>query len=233
MRALSLIDSFALHPDAVETHRIEIAASPEIVYRALWSADLGGSLVIKSLLALRSLPGLIADGFRSRPRDQKITLQTIIGSGFGVLAEKPGEEIVLGVSGRFWRPTGNLSPFRREDFDQPVPKGTARAVWNFRVNEIGGDKTLLSTETRVTCGDVASRRKFRLYWLLVRPFSGLIRRLMLRAVRQACLRAINPAKTKSEPAKRGDSIKPGVERSGTPGSTEYGDRARDAGDSHQ
>jgi hypothetical protein len=60
----------------------------------------------------------------------------------------------------------------------------ARGVWNFGVSEIGTGKTLLETETRVTCGDVASRRKFRLYWLLVRPFSGLIRRLMLRAIRK-------------------------------------------------
>ena len=112
-------------------------------------------------------------------------MRTILDAGFGLLAEKPGTEIVLGISGRFWRPTGNLSPFRREDFDQPVPPGMARGVWNFSVREISGDKTLLSTETRVTCGDVASRRKFRLYWLLVRPFSGLIRRLMLRAVRKA------------------------------------------------
>jgi len=30
--------------------------------------------------------------------------------------------------------------------------------------------------------DAASRRRFRLYWLLIRPFSGLMRRLMLRAI---------------------------------------------------
>ncbi|GEM_PF-6383254 len=35
-----------------------------------------------------------------------------------------------------------------------------------------------------------------------------------------------------EPAKRGDSVKPGVERSGTPGSLEYKGRAREVGDSH-
>jgi hypothetical protein len=182
MRGASLIDLFAPHPDAVETHSINIAAPTEIVYRALWTTDLGRSLIIKLLLGIRSVPELVLHG--SRPRNQKITLQTVIDSGFGVLSEKPGEEIVLGVTGRFWRPTGNLSPFKREDFDQPVAPGTARAVWNFCVSENGKGLTILSTETRVTCGDVASRRKFRVYWLIVRPFSGLIRRLMLRAVRR-------------------------------------------------
>ena len=178
-----LIDSFAPNPDAVETHCININASPEVVYRALRTADLGGSLVIKFLLALRSLPEFILHPFRSLPRDQRITLQTLIDAGFGVLAEQPGKEIVLGVSGKFWRPTGNLSPFNRADFDEPVAQGLARAVWNFQVDGIN-DQTTLSTETRVICGDRRSRRKFRAYWFFVRPFSGLIRRIMLRAVRQ-------------------------------------------------
>ena len=179
-----LIDSFAPNPDAVETHSIAINASREEVYDALWTADLGGSLVIKLLLLLRSLPGLVAHGFHPRPRNRKVTFQTVIDSGFGVLAEEPGEEIVIGVTGRFWRPTGNLAPFNRDDFDQPLPAGIAHAVWNFSVSENDGGQTVLSTETRVMCGDVASRRKFRAYWFFVRPFSGLIRRLMLRSVKR-------------------------------------------------
>ena len=48
-----LIDSFAPYPDAVETHSIVIAASPDGVYRTLWTADLGDSLIIKLLLGCR------------------------------------------------------------------------------------------------------------------------------------------------------------------------------------
>lgn len=180
-----LIDSFAPNPDAVETHSIAINASSEQVYRALWTADLGGSIAIKILMGLRSLPAFVLHRSHARLRNPKITLQTIIEAGFGVLVEKPGEEIVLGVTGRFWRPTGNLSPFHRADFDQAVSQGFARGVWNFRVEQRDVDLTILSTETRVLCGDVASRRKFRLYWLFVRPFSGLIRRIMLKNVRKA------------------------------------------------
>ena len=91
---------------------------------------------------------------------------------------------MLGVTGRFWRPTGNLSPFHRPDFDLPVPAGMARGVWNFSVSERGNGQTTLSTETRVICGDPASRRKFLAYWVIVRPFSGLIRLIMLRRVRK-------------------------------------------------
>ena len=181
-----LIDSFAPNPDAVETHSISIVALPNAVYQTLWTADLSGSLIIKALLGLRSLPEFAAHPCRPRPRSRKITLQTLIESGFGVLAEEPGQEIVLGVTGRFWRPTGNLTAFNREDFDGPVRMGLARAVWNFSFESVGSDRTNLATETRVTCGDDVSRRKFRAYWFVVRPFSGLIRRLMLRAVKRAC-----------------------------------------------
>ena len=177
-----LIDSFAPNPDAVETHSIAINASPEIVYRALWTADLGDSLIIKLLLGLRSLPEVILRGGRL-PRDRKVTLHTIIDSGFGILANEP-EEVVLGVTGKFWRPTGNLLPFDRGSFAGVVPRDVARAVWNFSMKEDSSGGTILSTETRVICGDSASRRKFRMYWFFVRPFSDLIRLIMLRIVRQ-------------------------------------------------
>lgn len=178
-----LIDSFAPTPDAVETHSIVINASCPAVYAALWTADLGSS-VTKFLVMLRAVPAFVARGCREFPKNQKITLQTLIESGFGLLAEKPGEEIVFGVTGRFWRPAGNVSPFNRLDFDRPVPAGLARGVWNFSLSEQISGQTTLTTETRVTCGDRASRRKFLAYWLVVRPFSGLIRLIMLKSVRK-------------------------------------------------
>jgi hypothetical protein len=180
-----LIDSLAPEFDATEVHRIAINASRQTVYEALKTADLGRSPVVKLLLWLRSLPGFIARGGNSAPRNKESTLQTLIDSGFGLLSESPPEEIVLGVTGRFWRPTGNLSTFRRSDFDHPVTAGFARGVWNFHLSDDLDGQTILQTETRVICGDAASRRKFLAYWFVVRPFSGLIRLIMLRNVRRA------------------------------------------------
>jgi hypothetical protein len=193
-----LIDSFAPNPDTVEVHEIVINAPRDIVYQALRTADLGGSIVIKALLLLRSLPELVTRRCYS-PRNQKISLQTLIDSGFGLLAEQPPDEIVLGVTGRFWRPTGNLSPFNRDDFNGPVPDGFARGIWNFSTTAIQSGKTILRTETRVTCGDPASRRKFRRYWFIVRPFSGLIRIIMLTSVRRVA-EAGRPVRGEPRPA---------------------------------
>ena len=55
--------------------------------------------------------------------------------------------------------------------------GWAKMVVNFRAS--GGE---LTTETRVLLTDERSRRAFRRYWLLIRPFSGLIRRQWLAAI---------------------------------------------------
>lgn len=184
-----LIDSYLEAPDAVERHRTKIHAEPKEIYRALWRTDFGSSRVIKGLLGLRALPEVLSSGRRiDREAGRRLDLEAIIEAGFGQLAEDPDREVVLGVIGRFWRPTGNLLPFRPEAFERPIPPGLALAVWNFSVRSGDGDASVLATETRVACGDPASRRRFRLYWTAVRPFSGWIRRLMLNAVRLEALR---------------------------------------------
>lgn len=48
-----------------------------------------------------------------------------------------------------------------------------------------GRPTRLATETRVHAADSAARRRFRLYWFVVGPFSALIRRRWLAAARRA------------------------------------------------
>jgi hypothetical protein len=180
-----LIERFAPHPDAIERHHLHIDAPKELVYAALWRTDFGASIVTKTLMRLRSLPSLLLRTGHAPTPPRVLDLEAMMGTAFGKLDEKPGEEIVLGVSGRFWRPTGNLLPFHRSDFDGPVASGTARGVWNFHVSgEDGG--TRLFTETRVVCGDPASRRKFLAYWMVIRPFSGWIRLVMLRAVAAEC-----------------------------------------------
>lgn len=67
--------------------------------------------------------------------------------------------------------------------------GFAKAAWNLACAETANPAvTELSTETRVVCYGVATRRKFLLYWRVVEQFSGLIRRSLLRGVRRAAER---------------------------------------------
>ena len=186
MTDATLLDRFAPHPDFVEHHEIEVRGTRDAAYRALWTTDFGTSGVVQLLLRLRSLPStLLGRGARRSPG--RATLETILENGFGRLAEVPGHEVVLGVLGRFWRPVGNVAPFRAEQFTGPLPPGLAKAVWNLAVRQDDpARRVVVSTETRVVCADVASRWKFAAYWTLIRPFSGLIRITMLRAIQRTC-----------------------------------------------
>jgi len=62
---------------------------------------LSSSLVVKGLLALRSLLEVLWAPKRRHRWSQKVTLHTLSEGGFGLLAEAPGQEVVLGITGRF------------------------------------------------------------------------------------------------------------------------------------
>jgi len=55
----------------------------------------------------------------------------------------------------------------------------------FRAEPAAGGARV-STETRVAAVDAEARRAFRRYWLVVGPFSALIRGRWLAAVRKRC-----------------------------------------------
>ena len=103
-------------------------------------------------------------------------------SGFVVLSEAEGKEIVLGLVGRFWTPTGRLEKTDPMSFRHESRAGLAKAAWNFSLEPVESG-TRVVTETRVKCTDRSSRMRFLAYWMFIRPFSGLIRRFMLRELR--------------------------------------------------
>ena len=79
---------------------------------------------------------------------------------------------------------GQLCVTNPRRFVEPPPAGMAKAAWNFSVGRHPKGGTELRTETRVLCAESVTRRRFRAYWTLIRPFSGLVRREILAAVRE-------------------------------------------------
>ena len=184
-----LLDDYLPQFDVRTSYATRIAASPAKVYASLWTANFDHWGVTRALYAVRTLPS-----FPARPREtwrrfrgdllrKRFTLDAMLSEGFALLEERPGEELVLGTVGRFWRARGELCATGAVQFRAPAPSGTAKAAWNFEVGIRAAGATELRTETRVLCADVATRRRFRAYWMLIRPFSGLIRQEMLAAVR--------------------------------------------------
>jgi hypothetical protein len=184
-----LLDGLLPEFDVRMRHAIRVAAPPEHVYACLRSTDFDHWGLTRALYALRTLPALSSSPIESWRRlskglqRQRFTVEDLLVNGFAVLGEESSRELVLGTVGRFWRAHGELCTTSPERFVKPALPGTAKAAWNFTVGSHPNGGTELRTETRVLCGDSMSRWRFRVYWTFIRPFSGLIRREMLAAVR--------------------------------------------------
>jgi hypothetical protein len=168
---MALIDQIMPGYDRREVHRRTSDASPAAIWDAVHDLSNDELGLMRILMGLRSLG-------RNRKGDSRTVLDSFKRMGFRVIAEQPGEELVVGGIGRFWKLSGDLRRVEgREHFAQFDEAGYAKVAFNFRLE---GDE--LSTETRIAGTDAHARRRFGLYWLLVRPGSGLIRREWLRAI---------------------------------------------------
>ena len=190
-----LLDELMPVYDVVERHRALVRASPDAVYAALREADLSSGLVTKALLFARALPAaliaVVASPQRAllarkerRARHDGTRLADLERAGFHVVAERAPEELVIGLLGKFWTLRGGIcGRVTVDDFRRGPPSGYALAGWNFTIAPRSEGVAELATETRVRCAPDA-RIKFRAYWAVVRPGSGLIRRAMLGAIRR-------------------------------------------------
>ncbi len=190
-----LLDDHLPRFDFVEQHAVNVSAPPAAAFAAIRRTDLGQGPLTRTLFSLRALPGLVVAPretvrrFLRRREPLPLTFGALASVGFVILGEDPGREVVLGTIGRFWRPSGDMRPFAPPDFASFAEPGWAKAAWNFRVELAPNGGATISTETRVLCSDPRSRRTFGRYWRIVRPFSGLIRIEMLRAIRREAERA--------------------------------------------
>jgi hypothetical protein len=176
-----LIDRYLPDFDVHERHHTLVDAPTNDSYAAVRRLDLWRSKTVRRLLAARGFPTLLRR--RGHTRRTSLTLDDLTRSGFVILEEEPGTEIVLGLVGRFWAAKGAIRRVEPAEFAAYAEPGVAKAVWNFRVEPISDDRSVVITETRVRCTDDESRRRFVLYWAVMGPFSATIRRRALSLVR--------------------------------------------------
>ncbi|HEY0632230.1 MAG TPA: hypothetical protein VGC98_09260 [Thermoleophilaceae bacterium] len=178
-----LIDDWLPSFDESEFHTREVAAEPAAVEAALRELRSGDLRLTGLLMGIRTLPALLTG--RRGPRANGRLIDGVLAAGFVMLDERPGEQMVLGVVGRPWRPRGDGldaidGPEQFRSYDRP---GSVRCAWDFVLEPAPrGGGTLVATETRIAGTDAAGTRTFRRYWRLVQPGSALIRLDILRAV---------------------------------------------------
>jgi hypothetical protein len=172
VRATRILRSMAVLDDVLpqwhhrERHAARVHGGP--VLAALEALTWREVPLFAILMAIRSL------GRVSHSADRRI-LADFTAMGFSLVARTDGELVYAGV-GRPWSRGGGMVSVPSAAFRDFAEPGWAKMAVNFRVAD-----GALTTETRVWLTDASARRGFAAYWLLIRPFSGLIRRTWLAA----------------------------------------------------
>jgi hypothetical protein len=150
--------------DVRERHAVRVKAPADLALAAARRVTPSDAPLLHLLFRLRGLPV-----------SERAVWDAMLGIGFRELA--PG--VGVGI-GRPWRVRGGMrEPRALTEFTEFTEPGWAKMAMDF-----SADGNTLVTETRVQCTDASSRRRFRAYWLVVRPFSGLVRRSWLRAAKR-------------------------------------------------
>jgi hypothetical protein len=165
----TLIDKYLPDYTFNEFHEIIVNRPIEEVYRVAKNIDLSKSKIIKFLFKLRCLP------------TKRMNLQDVIFDlDFSNLEEIFPKENLIG----FWART-KIEPIKNHKaFVSNDISARLKVVWNFRFIALNSTQTKVSTETRVLCISSITKVFFGLYWLIIKPFSGIIREKMLQIIKQ-------------------------------------------------
>lgn len=179
-KSATLLDRFLPTYEVVERHQTRVAAPVESTYAAARNMDLMHSRLVRAIFRGRELLMRAKPTEESEPR---ALVDEVLALGWGVLAQEPGRELVIGAVTQPWVADvrfRSLPPDEFAAFDAP---GFAKIAWTIRAEPLGPTTSRFYTETRVATTDADARKQFRRYWTMMSPGIGLIRRQSLRLVR--------------------------------------------------
>lgn len=176
-----LLDRFLPVYDVVERHHIHVAAPPEITFAAACEQDLMAAPLARTIFRAREILLGSDPDTTTRPRGLVALTKSI---GWGVLAEVPGREIVMGAVTQPWYANVVFHPLPPDEFVAFHEPDYVRIVWTLRADPEGASGSTFRTETRVLTTDATARAKFRRYWSFLSPGIILIRRASLRPLKR-------------------------------------------------
>ncbi|MBK5117581.1 MAG: hypothetical protein JJE23_11770 [Thermoleophilia bacterium] len=171
-----LIDELLPAYDVSDSVATTVGADRQTTWEALLGVDLieVGRLkpLIGALGAARMLPELAVHLLHGERLPQAPDRMTLVDTtealadegGWVLLGERPGEEIALGLVGRFWRPVIEYATVEPEEFDAFDEPGWAKTVYALSARALGPASTLLEGTMRTATTDEHARRWFRRYW---------------------------------------------------------------------
>lgn len=175
-----LLDRFMPRYDVVERHQIDVAAPAEITMAAAREQDLMRVTLIRAVFKAREI-AMGATSGASQPQGLLAATQAL---GWGVLADIPGREVVMGAFTKPWEADVTFRALPPGEFAAFSDPGFVKIVWTLRADPIDSAKSVFRTETRVIATDAEARHRFRRYWAFASPGIALIRHLSLRPLRR-------------------------------------------------
>jgi hypothetical protein len=177
----AILDRFMPEYEIVERHHVNVAAPAGITFGALMDLDLEDSHVIRAIFRGRELLLGADPGPNQRARGLHAATKAL---GWGVLAEAPGHEIVMGAVTQPWNANVVFRSLSPDEFAAFNEADHVKIVWTLRADAVSDTTSIARTETRAIATDAQSRRKFRWYWARFSPGIVLIREISLRLVRK-------------------------------------------------
>jgi hypothetical protein len=175
-----LLDRFMPKYDVVDRHKIQAAAPAEVTLSAAMDMELERCAVVRGIFKAREWMLRSQPENTERPPGLFTRMKSL---GWGVLAERPGREIVMGCATKPWEANPVFRTLRPDEFVAFDEPGYVKIVWTLRADPAGNGASVFRTETRAIATDSTARRKFRRYWSLLSPGIILIRSALLPAVR--------------------------------------------------
>jgi len=176
-----LLDRFMPVYDVVERHRIRVVAPAAAVFDAACKQDLQQSGFVRAIFRTRELVLGASGDDRPQPRGLLDEMKSL---GWGVLAEVPGREVVVGAVTRPWEADVTFRALPPDQFARYGQPGLVKIVWTLRAEPLGDHESMFITETRAVATDPVARERFRKYWALVSPGVSTIRWLSLRPLKR-------------------------------------------------
>ena len=178
----AMLDRFLPAYDVVERHHIGVRAPAATTLEVARQMDLGQLPIVRAIFAAREwLLGSSPDR-RAVPRG---LIDQVRALGWGVLAERPGLEIVMGAVTRPWEPNPTFRAVPPEDFAAFAEPAYVKIAWTLRADPLDAVHSVFRTETRAVATDASARAKFRIYWSFLSPGIAWIRRLSLAPLKKA------------------------------------------------
>ena len=177
-----LIERFMPQADISRRHEILIRAPADVVFEAARNFKLRSIPLVRAIFWLRAK--LLGGAAPSDDLFAQGLVAETTALGWGVLAQRPGRELVMGGATQPWKADVTFTTIPPDRFIAFAEPDRVKIVWTLEAEPLGPGLTRFRHETRVLATDDAARKKFRRYWRTFGVGIVMIRWLLLPALRR-------------------------------------------------